>query len=103
MSEAEEARRHEFASQFNETDPWEEPILDYLSKQSHVRIADVLSDVLAIPIDRQTRREDQRVAAVLRRNGWRPDQRRIDGKKLRIWVLGSTPKGQWDGRDGGSE
>src|SRR5690606_2765973 len=85
LSDQEEARRQEFVSQFNETDPWEDAVLQYASRQTHLRIADVLSDVLGIPLDRQTRREDQRVAAVLRRNGWGPTQRRVDGKKLRLW------------------
>jgi predicted P-loop ATPase len=85
LTEAEELRRQEFVSQFNETDPWEERVLQYAERVPHIRIPDVLQDVLGIPVDRQARREEQRVAAILRRNGWEPAQRRIDGIKLRLW------------------
>jgi len=85
LTDAEELRRQEFASQFNETDPWEDQILAYADRQARVRIPEILDDVLHISIDRQTRREEQRVASILRRNGWEPAQRRIEGNKLRIW------------------
>jgi len=86
LTDDEERRRQEFVSQFNETDPWEEPVLRYADQQAeYVRISDVLHDVLNLPLDRQARREEQRVAAILRRSGWEPAQRRIQGNKLRLW------------------
>jgi putative DNA primase/helicase len=85
LTDAEERARQEFVAQFNETDPWEEPVLRYAEHQPHVRIPDVLHDVLSIPLDRQARREEQRVAAILRRGGWEPAQRRIQGNKQRLW------------------
>lgn len=85
LTDAEERARQEFVAQFNETDPWEEPVLRYAEQQPHVRIPDVLHDVLGIALDRQARREEQRVAAILRRGGWEPAQRRIQGNKQRLW------------------
>jgi len=85
LTEAEELRRQEFASQFNETDPWEERVLQYAERVPHIRIPEILHDVLAITPDRQSRREEHRVAVILRRNGWEPAQRRIAGAKVRIW------------------
>jgi predicted P-loop ATPase len=80
LTDDEERRRQEFVSQFNETDPWEEPVLRYADQQAeYVRISDVLHDVLNLPLDRQPRREEQRVAAILRRSGWEPAQRRVQG------------------------
>jgi predicted P-loop ATPase len=85
LTDAEEHARQEFVAQFNETDPWEEPVLRYAEQQPHVRLPDVLHDVLNIALDRQARREEQRVAAILRRGGWEPVQRRIKGNKQRLW------------------
>ena len=86
LTEGEELCRQEFVSQFNETDPWEEAVLKYAERVPHIRIPELLHDVLVISPDRQGRREEHRVAAILRRNGWEPAQRRIAGAKLRIWV-----------------
>lgn len=85
LTDDEERARQEFVAQFNETDPWEEPVLRYAEQQPHVRIPDVLHDVLNIALERQARREEQRVAAILRRAGWEPAQRRIKGNKQRLW------------------
>jgi putative DNA primase/helicase len=91
LSDEEEALRQEFVSQFNETDPWEEAVLAYAHKCEHLRLADVLNTVLGLDLDRQTRREEHRVAAILRRNGWEPTQRRLDGQKQRLWYPGRKP------------
>ncbi|MDX2055676.1 MAG: VapE family protein [Polyangiaceae bacterium] len=86
LTEAEELRRQEFVGQFNETDPWEGVVIKYAEAQSSPRIPDILQDALKIPTERLSRREEQRVAAILRRNGWEPTQRRIDGKQTRFWA-----------------
>jgi predicted P-loop ATPase len=91
LTDEEELMRQEFVRQFNEADPWEECILAYVAAASLVRMPEILTDVLEIPRERQSRREEQRVSAILRRNGWTPDQRRIGGQKLRIWARRQTP------------
>lgn len=37
-------------------------------------------------LERRDRKAEMRVAAILRRNGYFPDQRRVDGEKCRVWV-----------------
>lgn len=83
----EEEHRRTFASQFADTDPWEDEVLAYAQKQQFVRISDILADVLTIETGRQDRRAERRVADILRRVGWTPEQRRVagGGKPQRIW------------------
>jgi predicted P-loop ATPase len=86
LSEEEEAQRRDFVSQFTDTDVWDDLVLGYASLRPHVRIADVLEHALNISADRQERKQQYRVTAILRRAGYEPQQLRIDGDKQRIWV-----------------
>jgi predicted P-loop ATPase len=97
LSDEEEAQRRDFVSQFTDTDVWEERVLGYASHRPHVRIAEVLQHALDIPVDRQERKQQYRVTAILRRAGFEPDQVRIDGVKQRIWV---APKSGGSGTTG---
>ncbi|HKO91586.1 MAG TPA: VapE domain-containing protein [Polyangiaceae bacterium] len=97
LSDEEEAQRRDFVSQFTDTDVWEERVLGYASLRPHVRIADVLQQALDIPVDRQERRQQYRVTAILRRAGYEPQQLRIEGEKQRIWV---APKSATAGATG---
>jgi predicted P-loop ATPase len=97
LSEDEEVRREALARRFVEVDPWEERVLEFAAAQSRVRTNDVLLQALGLTLDRLTKRDEMRVAAILRRSGWQPDQARIDGKVTRYWVR--SPRG--NDRDGG--
>jgi predicted P-loop ATPase len=86
LTEAEEARRSELASAFGDTDPWEEPVMRYVRPLREVRIAELLANPIGIPRDKQGQRELRRVADILRRAGFEPGQRRIDGEQARVWI-----------------
>jgi putative DNA primase/helicase len=51
-------------------DAWDDPIRVGLQRLEHTTISEVLTDLLAIPLPQQGRRERLRVAACLRRLGW---------------------------------
>jgi len=99
LSDEEEARREALAERFAEVDPWEDRVLEFALAQARVRTTDVLLQALGLPLDRLTKRDEMRVAAILRRGGWRAEQARVDGKVTRYWV--KAPRR--DGRDGGDD
>jgi hypothetical protein len=97
LSEDEEVRREALAARFVEVDPWEERVLEFAAAQDRVRTSDVLLQALQIPMDRLTKRDQMRVAAILRRTGYRHEQSRLEGKVTRYWAR-QLPQ---NGRDGG--
>lgn len=98
LDEGEEARREALATRFVETDPWEDRVLEFASKQELVRTAEVLLQALDVPMGKLSRRDEMRVTGILKRAGYRPDQSRLDGKSTRYWVKSPTRSGR-DGRD----
>jgi putative DNA primase/helicase len=62
-------------------DPWDEPIREYLLGHTQTSMADVLRVCLKIDLGRQTRADQMRASAVLKRSGW-ARRRLADGK----WV-----------------
>lgn len=98
LSEEEESRRESLAVRFVEVDPWEERVLEFAAAQGRVRTTDVLLQALQVPLERLTKRDQMRVAAILRRGGYRDEQSRIDGKVTRYWARLVPNKG-WDGGD----
>jgi len=97
LTDEEEAGREALAVRFAEVDPWEERVLEFAAQQQRVRTADVLLQALNMTLDRLTKRDEMRVAAILRRGGYHAEQARLDGKVTRYWV--KTPRGSV--RDGG--
>lgn len=51
-------------------DPWEDPIMDFVLGRSQTSVYDVLLDCLRIDKGKQTRADQMRVSAVLKRHGW---------------------------------
>lgn len=86
LDDAEEGQRQALAQRFVETDPWDDRVLEFANAQERVRLQDVLGQALAIPLDRMTRRDEMRVANILKRAGYDSEQRRIEGKPTRYWV-----------------
>ena len=97
LNEEEEGRREALAARFVETDPWEDRVLEFAARQERVRTADVLLQALEVTLDRQTKRDEMRLAAILRRAGYRAEQARVDGKVTRYWAKFGGPAS----RDGG--
>jgi len=100
LSEDEEAQREALAARFVEVDPWEESVLEFAAEQDRVRTSEVLRRALHVPMERLSRRDEMRVAAILRRAGYRDEQSRIDGKVTRYWARPILKKGR-DGGDNG--
>lgn len=73
-------------------DPWDEPIADWLAnperrRKGYVTVPEVLTGALAIDPGRQTKADQQRAGACLRRLGWtRGKQRRENGAKVNPYV-----------------
>jgi predicted P-loop ATPase len=86
LDKFEEARRTEFVSLFTDADPWDEPVLAYARRRDQVRVAEVLAGPLNTLTEHQTRKDQYRVTAILRRAGFEPQQVRVDGEKQRVWV-----------------
>lgn len=51
-------------------DVWSEPVEDWLRGKVEVTTADALTSALGIPRERQSRKEEMRVAAILAKAGW---------------------------------
>jgi predicted P-loop ATPase len=64
-------------------DVWEDPVLAYTDGLDKVQIAAILADRLNILVERQTQRDANRVASILKANGWERFKDR-DGKE-RTW------------------
>jgi predicted P-loop ATPase len=79
-----------------EGDPWEDPIIAWLAAPRRTSgeplsppftMAQILEGAVGLPLDRQSKTEQTRVAKVLHRAGWkRCEQERVDGKQVRRWV-----------------
>lgn len=85
LSEEEERNREALAQRFVETDPWEARVLEFAERQDHVRTADVLLQALDVPMDKLTRRDEMRIASILRRSGYAPRRSRLNGRPERYW------------------
>jgi predicted P-loop ATPase len=80
----EEAKRQQEARRSH--DEWEGKIAQFLLGKAEAKVTDILSDCLCVPIDRQDKSTQMRVAKALTTLGW---ERRIawrDGCTTRIWV-----------------
>lgn len=93
LSESDEEKRLAFSQQFSDSDPWDDKILQFIHDDEQVRIPDILSTLLGIEPERQERRQQHRVAGILRRHGWRRTQTRINGRPTKVWVPPHKKKG----------
>jgi predicted P-loop ATPase len=67
-----------------ESDPWEEPIAAYLKIKTKVTVGEVATGGLGLEKARQGTTEQRRIAAVLKRLGWKRVPKDSLGK--RYWV-----------------
>lgn len=86
LDDAEEAQRQELATRFIETDPWDDRVLEFAAAQERVRVQEVLLQGMGMTLDKLGRRDQMRVANILRRHGYEPEQRRVAGKTTRYWI-----------------
>lgn len=66
-------------------DPWEAVIVKWLVGRTECTTQDILVDCVVVGRDRQTRRDEMRVAAIMNSLGWTQSRPRIGGTKTRIW------------------
>ena len=69
-------------------DVWTDPVRDWINSHIDVRIPDILSSALNIPKDRQGKREEMRVSAILTVDGWvkHIERSKANGNKAtRVW------------------
>lgn len=73
-------------------DPWEDPIVDYISTRAQVTTAEVLHFALEKPLGQLTRADQMRVGAILEQHGWERKQvRDTDGHQK--WVYRKDGQG----------
>lgn len=67
-------------------DAWVDPIREWLGLKAEVTMAEIMHGALSLTKDRQDKRAQMRVAAILQCDGWRRQLVRRGGKPQRIWV-----------------
>ncbi|MEA5569129.1 VapE domain-containing protein [Anabaena sp. UHCC 0399] len=73
--------------QYQSTDTWEEAVMAWAELHKEVSVGEILSDVLKIELAKQSKAEQNRVAAILRSHGWtRGDRKRVNGRLIRPWI-----------------
>jgi len=82
-------------------DAWEQKVSDYLVDKDQVTVGEVLQHAIGLEIGRWGQSEQNRVAKVLKRLGWRRTQRLVEGKKTWVYVpdpIASGDTGDTDDR-----
>lgn len=87
---------HEQA-QRTEQHVWHDAVVNWVTFKEYVTIADVLSGAIRKELAHQTQQDKNAVASILQSLGWRLAQRRIDGKRPKVylnpeWLEGSEPE-----------
>ncbi|MBD2415325.1 hypothetical protein FACHB389_17795 [Nostoc calcicola FACHB-389] len=73
--------------QYQSTDPWEAAVMAWAELQKETSVGEILTDVLKIELSKQTKAEQNRVAAILRSHGWTSgDRKRVNGRLIRPWI-----------------
>ncbi|MEG4121858.1 virulence-associated E family protein [Microcoleus sp. N9_B4] len=67
------------------TDVWEAAILKHLQDGAAYTISDLLEKAIGLELAKQSKREEMRVTAILRRNGWTRVRKRNNGKRDWYW------------------
>lgn len=75
----EASREYEFS------DPWETPVLDWLDGKERATTDEILTHALSIDLERQDRGAQMRVANLLKANDWRSSREVVHGRRRRIW------------------
>lgn len=88
----------EAGREFELSDPWEEPVINYVRDLSQVSINTILTIALNIEIEHQDRAAQMRVANVLKSNHWRSGREVVQGHRCRIWYSPFFDKYRCPGR-----
>jgi predicted P-loop ATPase len=69
-----------------QADPWQDKIADFLEDKSETSVSRILEQVLFVPPDRWTKSMQTRVGQCLTALGWRRQEKRLGGNKVRVYV-----------------
>lgn len=82
----------ELAAEFEEIDPWAEPLRVYVERKRLIRIEDVLHRCFDVKIENQNMLHTKRVAAMLRQLGWTKARLRGDNDEQGTWWFRETDR-----------
>ncbi|MGF1538521.1 MAG: VapE domain-containing protein [Elainellaceae cyanobacterium] len=72
------------------TDPWEEALRRYIETRDYVTTTELLSEAIGLELAHQGKAEEMRCTNLLKSWGWDSKQKRVNGKKSRIWISPSV-------------
>ncbi|MCP6758367.1 MAG: hypothetical protein NHB32_06200 [Fischerella sp. CENA71] len=73
--------------QFQNSDPWEGLVLNYVSQRSEVSTQEILTKALNIEINKLDKASQMRVTDILKANGWvKGGKKRINGVPINVWT-----------------
>lgn len=76
----------EMSAQYKPVDPWEPVLQEWLRNRVRCTTTEALSEAIKIDTGRQGRRDEMRVAVLLRAAGWTRERIRVDGLKRWVWL-----------------
>ena len=82
----------EAGREYELSDPWETPVLDYTEGRAKVSVDELLTLALGIDIDRQDKSAQMRVSNLLKANSWRSSREVVQGRRRRFWHSPSFDK-----------
>ena len=86
FSDDDEDSLEQYNERFQEIDPWEEPISQYMEGYMCPTMVEVLQGALGMKLDKIDKRCQLRAAAILRRLGYASKQTRAGGTRKQVWV-----------------
>jgi putative DNA primase/helicase len=89
MDEEDAAALRELHEQYQHEDPWEGVVRDWLAREKWnepVTVSEIMSDALAVPVERQTKALEMRLGGVLQRLGRERRRVRKDGSRVWVWA-----------------
>jgi predicted P-loop ATPase len=73
-------------AQRTEQHVWHDAVVSYVTGKEYVTVPDVLRDAIKKDLSHQTQADKMAVSGILQTLGWRLTQRRIDGKRPRVYL-----------------
>jgi predicted P-loop ATPase len=67
------------------SDPWEEPVLNFLQQVDRITIDRLLADAVGVDIDKQDKAAQFRITSILKANQWTTSRDYVDGRRRRFW------------------
>ncbi len=85
LSDKELTQLTSYQKEFELRDPWHDTIAAHLENKDSVRIEEILTSVVCIPIERQNTSHRRRAGGILRALGFDVKVVKINGKNARVW------------------